>query len=140
MKITADKKSTKVVKKYLQKTNSLILKDTWNGFGEVSVRIVSVGETNQWNYIDQQWCRVLNIEVTAKKTGFHFSESRIPSPYSWGQTQMSFFKKRKSHAEWCFNKMIAKTNIPLFFKLASIPGPRYNDNEFMGKVTFKYID
>ena len=99
MKITADKKSTKVVKKYLQKTNSLTFQDKWNGFGEVSVRIVSVGETNQWNYIDQQWCRVLNIEVTAKKTGFHFSESRIPSPYSWGQTQMSFFKKRKSHAE-----------------------------------------
>ena len=53
MKITADKKSTKVVKKFLQKTNSLTFKDTWNGFGEVSIRIVSVGETNKWNYIAQ---------------------------------------------------------------------------------------
>ena len=140
MTIIQDKQSTKILKKFLKKTGSLTFQDKWNGFGEVSVRIVSVGETGKWNWNENQYCRVLNIEVTAKKTGFHFSESRIPSPYSWGQTQMSFFKKRKSHAEWCFNKMIAKTNIPLFFKLASIPGPRYNDNEFMGKVTFKYID
>lgn len=140
MKITADKKSTKVVKKYLQKTNSLTFQDKWNGFGDVTIRIVSVGETDKWSYTDQQWCRVLNIEVTAKKTGFHFSENRIPSEYAWGQSRMSFFKKRKSHAEWCFNKMIVNTKIPLFFKMASITGPRYNGNEFMGNVTFKYID
>jgi hypothetical protein len=140
MKITQDKLSTKLVKKYLQKTNSLILKDTWNGFGEVSIRIVSVGETDKWNYIDQQWCRVLNIEVTAKKRGHHFSEDRIPSEYSWSQTRMSFFKKRKSHAEWNFNKLIVKTIIPTFFKAACITGPRYNNNEYMGNVTFKYID
>ena len=126
---------------FRSKTNSLILKDTWNGFGEVSVRIVSVGETDKWNWRDQQYCRVLNIEVTAKKTGFHFSENRIPSKYSWGQTQISFFKKRKSHAEWCFNKMIANTKIPMFFEMASITGPRHiGSNEFMGNVTFKYID
>ena len=140
MNIIQDKQSTKILKKFLKKTGSLTFQDKWNGFGEVSVRIVSVGETGKWNWNENQYCRVLNIEVTAKKTGFHFSESRIPSPYSWGQTQMSFFKKRKSHAEWCFNKMIAKTNIPLFFKMASIPGPRHNGNEFMGNVTFKYID
>ena len=140
MKITADKRSTKLVKKFLQKRNSLILKDTWNGFGEVSIRIVSVGETDKWNYKEQQWSRVLNIEVTSKKTGYHFSENRIPSEYAWGQTRMSFFKKRKAHAEWNFNKLIANTKIPLFFEMAIISGPRYNNNEFMGNVTFKYID
>ena len=140
MKIAADKLSTKLVKKYLQKTNSLTFQDTWNGFGDVTIRIVSVGETDKWNYIDQEWCRVLNIEVTAKKRGFTFSEERIPSQYSWSQTRMSFFKRRKSHAEWCFNKMIVNTIIPLFFKAACITGPRYNNNEYMGNVTFKYID
>ena len=83
---------------------------------------------------------MLNIEVTAKKTGFHFSESKIPSPYSWGKTRISFFKARKSHAEYNFNKMIVNTKIPLFFKMASITGPRHNGDEFMGNVTFKYID
>jgi hypothetical protein len=139
MKITQDKKSTKLVKKYLQKTNSLTFQDTWNGFGEVSVRIVSVGETDKWNYKEQQWCRVLNIEVTSKKTGHHFSENRIPSEYAWSQTRMSFFKKRKAHAEWNFNKLIANTKIPMFFQMASIVGSIHNDN-LMGNVTFKYID
>ncbi len=84
--------------------------------------------------------RLLNIEVTAKKEGYHFSENKIPNVYSWGSTRMAFYKRRKSHAEFCFNRMIDKTNIPMFFKMASIPGPRYNDNEYMGNVTFKYID
>jgi hypothetical protein len=140
MKITQDKLSTKLVKKYLQKTNSLTFQDNWNGFGDVTIRIVSVGETDKWNYIDQQWSRVLNIEVTSKKKGYHFSEERIPSEYSWSQSRMSFFKKRKSHAEWNFNKMIVNTIIPTFFKAACITGPRYNNNEYMGNVTFKYID
>ena len=139
MKITQDKKSTKLVKKFLQRTNSLIIKDTWNGFGEVSIRIVSVGETDQYNWTTKEYCRVLNIEVTAKKTGYHFSENKIPSKYSWGETQLSFYKKRKSHTEFCFNKMIQKTKIPMFFEMASITGPRYRDN-FMGNVSFKYID
>ena len=82
---------------------------------------------------------MLNIEVTAKKTGYHFSENRIPSKYAWGETQLSFYKKRKSHTEFCFNKMIQKTKIPMFFEMASITGPRYRDN-FMGNVSFKYID
>ena len=140
MKITADKLSTKLVKKFLQKTNSLILKDTWHGFGEVTVRIVSVGETDQYNWSSQKYGRVVNIEVTAKKTGYHFSEDKIPAKYSWGyNTQMSFFKKRKSHVEFYFGKMIQGTNIPLFFKMAGIALPRYSEN-FMGNVTFKYID
>ena len=139
MKITADKKTTNLVKKFLKRTNSLIIKDTWHGFGEVSVRIVSVGESNKYNWKDQQYGRVLNIEVTAKKTGYHFSENRIPSKYAWGQTQISFYKKRKSHVEFYFGKMIQKTKIPLFFEMAGIPTPIYVDN-FMGNVTFKYID
>jgi len=139
MKITQDKKSTNLVKKFLKRTNSLIIKDTWNGFGEVSIRIVSVGETDQYNWTTKEYCRVLNIEVTAKKTGYHFSENKIPSKYSWGETQLSFYKKRKSHTEFCFNKMIQKTKIPMFFEMASITGPRYRDN-FMGNVSFKYID
>jgi hypothetical protein len=139
MKITQDKKSTNLVKKFLKRTNSLIIKDTWNGFGEISIRIVSVGETDQYNWTTKEYCRVLNIEVTAKKTGYHFSENRIPSKYAWGETQLSFYKKRKSHTEFCFNKMIQKTKIPMFFEMASITGPRYRDN-FMGNVSFKYID
>ena len=140
MKITQDKLSTKLVKKYLQKTNSLTFQDNWNGFGDVTIRIVSVGESDRWNWVDQKYSRVLNIEVTAKKKGFSFSEDRIPSEYSWSQTRMSFFKRRKSHADWCFNKLIKNTIIPTFFKAACISGPRYNNNEYMGNVTFKYID
>jgi hypothetical protein len=120
MKITADKYSTKLVKKFLQKTNSLTFQDTWNGFGDVKVRIVSVGETDKYNWSTKEYSRVLNIEVTAKKTGFHF-------------------RKRKSHAEFCFNKLIQKTKIPMFFEMACISGPRYREN-FMGNITFKYID
>ena len=140
MKVTQDKKSTNLVKKFLKRTNSLIINDTWNGFGEVSIRIVSVGETDQYNWTTKEYCRVLNIEVTAKKTGYHFSENKIPSKYARGyNTQMSFYKKRKSHVEFYFGKTIQKTKIPMFFEMASITGPRYRDN-FMGNVSFKYID
>lgn len=140
MTIIQDKQSTKILKKFLTKIESLTFQDNWNGFGDVTIRIVSVGESDKWNWNENSYSRVLNIEVTAKKNGYHFSENKIPHKYSWGSTRMSFFKKRKSHAEWCFNKMIVNTNIPLFFKMASIPGPRYNGNEYLGKVTFKYID
>jgi len=139
MKITQDKKSTKLVKKFLQRTNSLIIKDTWNGFGEVSIRVVSVGETDQYNWREQQYGRVLNIEVTLKKRGFHFSEDRIPSKHAWGETQIAFYKKRKSNVEYNFVKTIQKTKIPMFFTMAGIPTPRYGEN-FMGNVSFKYID
>jgi len=140
MKITSDKESTKIVKKFLNKIGSLTFHDTWNGFGDVTIRIVSVGETDKYNWNESKYSRVLNIEVTARKEGFTFSENKIPHVYSWGSTRMAFFKRRKSHTEYNFNKMISQTNIPLFFKMASIPGPRYNDNEYMGNVTFKYID
>jgi hypothetical protein len=140
MKITSDKESTKIVKKFLNKIGSLTFHDNWNGFGDVTIRIVSVGETDKYNWNESRYSRVLNIEVTARKEGFTFSENKIPHVYSWGSTRMAFFKRRKSHTEYNFNKMISQTNIPLFFKMASIPGPRYNDNEYMGNVTFKYID
>ncbi len=140
MKITSDKESTKILKKFLTKIESLTFQDNWNGFGDVTVRIVSVGESSKYNWNESSYSRVLNIEVTAKKEGYHFSENKIPNVYSWGSTRMAFYKRRKSHAEFCFNRMIDKTNIPMFFKMASIPGPRYNDNEYMGNVTFKYID
>ena len=139
MNITQDKKSTKLVKKYLQKTNSLIIKDTWNGFGDVSIRIVSVGESDQYNWKEQQYGRVLNIEITMKKTGYHFSENRIPSKYAWGETQIAFYKKRKSNVEYNFVKTIQKTKIPMFFTMAGITSPIHNDN-FMGNLSFKYID
>jgi hypothetical protein len=140
MKITSDKESTKIVKKFLTKIGSLTFHDNWNGFGDVTIRIVSVGETDKYNWNESKYSRVLNIEVTARKEGFTFSENKIPHVYSWGSTRMAFFKRRKSHTEYNFNKMISQTNIPLFFKMASIPGPRYNNNEYMGNVTFKYID
>ena len=140
MKITSDKESTKIVKKFLTKIGSLTFHDNWNGFGDVTIRIVSVGETDKYNWNESKYSRVLNIEVTARKEGFTFSENKIPHVYSWGSIRMAFFKRRKSHTEYNFNKMISQTNIPLFFKMASIPGPRYNDNEYMGNVTFKYID
>jgi hypothetical protein len=140
MKITSDKESTKILKKFLTKIGSLTFKDNWNGFGDVTIRIVSVGETDKYNWNESKYSRVLNIEVTSKKKGNRYSEDRIPSKHYWSNTQMSFYKSRKSHAEFCFNKMINQTKIPLFFKMASIPGPRYNDNEYMGNVTFKYID
>ena len=140
MKITSDKESTKIVKKFLTKIGSLTFHDNWNGFGDVTIRIVSVGETDKYNWNESRYSRVLNIEVTSRKEGFTFSENKIPHVYSWGSTRMAFFKRRKSHTEYNFNKMISQTNIPLFFKMASIPGPRYNDNEYMGNVTFKYID
>jgi hypothetical protein len=140
MKITQDKLSTKLLMRFIKKQNLVVMTDTWNHFGEVSVRIVSVGETDKWNWVDQKYSRVLNIEVTAKKKGFSFSEDRIPSNHYWSQSRMSFFKRRKSHADWCFNKLIKNTIIPTFFKVACIPGPTHNNNEYMGNVTFKYID
>jgi outer membrane lipoprotein-sorting protein len=139
MKITQDKLSTKLVKKYLQKTNSLTFQDTWNGFGDVTIRIVSVGETSKYDWSASKYERVLNIEVTAKKTGYHFSENKIPSKHAWGESQISFYKKRKNHVEFNFNKLILNTDIPMFLKFAGIPQTRYG-NQFLGNVKFKFID
>jgi len=140
MKITADKPSTNLVKKYLSRKGIVEIKDTWHGFGEVSVRIVSVGETDKYDWSSSKYERVLNIEVTAKKTGYHFSEDKIPSKYAWGyNTQMSFYKKRKSRVEFNFNRLILNTDIPTFLTFAGIPKVRYG-NQFLGNVKFKYID
>jgi hypothetical protein len=140
MKITSDKESTKILKKFLTKIESLTFKDNWMGFGEVSVRIVSVGETDKWNWNENKYSRVLNIEVTMKKKGERYSEDRIPAEYSWRETRISFYKKRKSSASVYFDRLINQTQIPLFFKMASIPGPRHYCSDFMGNITFKYID
>jgi len=139
MTITQDKLSTNLVKKFLKKKGTLIMKEEWHGFGEVSIRIVSVGETDKYNWNEQKYSRVLNIEVTMKKTGFHFSEDKIPSKYSWRGTQMNFYKRRKRAASVYFDRMINQTQIPLFFKMAGIACPRHN-SDFMGKLTFNYID
>jgi hypothetical protein len=139
MKITTDKQSTNLVKNFLNRKGILEIKDTWNGFGEVSVRIVSVGETDKYDWSASKYERVLNIEVTAKKTGYHFSENRIPSKHAWGESQISFYKKRKSNVEYYFNRLILNTDIPMFLKFAGIPKVRYG-NQFLGNVKFKYID
>ena len=139
MKITTDKQSTNLVKNFLNRKGILEIKDTWNGFGEVSVRIVSVGETSKYDWSASKYERVLNIEVTAKKTGYHFSENKIPSKHAWGESQISFYKKRKNHVEFNFNKLILNTDIPMFLKFAGIPKVRYG-NQFLGNVKFKFID
>jgi len=92
MRITSDKESTKILKKFLTKIESLTFQDNWNGFGDVTVRIVSVGESSKYNWNESSYSRVLNIEVTAKKEGYHFSENKIPNVYSWGSTRMAFYK------------------------------------------------
>jgi len=140
MKITSDKESTKILKKFLTKIGSLTFQDNWMGFGEVSIRIVSVGETDKWNWNENKYSRVLNIEVTMKKKGERYSEDRIPAEYSWRETRISFYKRRKSNASVYFDRLICQTQIPLFFKMASIPGPRHSGSDFMGNITFKYID
>jgi len=140
MKITSDKESTKIVKKFLTKIGSLTFQDNWMGFGEVSIRIVSVGETDKYNWNESKYSRVLNIEVTMKKKGERYSKDRIPAEYSWRETRISFYKKRKSSASVYFDRLICQTQIPLFFKMASIPGPRHSGSDFMGNITFKYID
>jgi len=140
MRITSDKESTKILKKFLTKIGSLTFQDNWMGFGEVSIRIVSVGETDKWNWNENKYSRVLNIEVTMKKKGERYSEDRIPAEYSWRETRISFYKRRKSNASVYFDRLICQTQIPLFFKMASIPGPRHSGSDFMGNITFKYID
>jgi len=140
MKITSDKESTKILKKFLTKIGPLTFQDNWMGFGEVSIRIVSVGETDKYNWNESKYSRVLNIEVTMKKKGERYSKDRIPAEYSWRETRISFYKKRKSSASLYFDRLICQTQIPLFFKMASIPGPRHSGSDFMGNITFKYID
>ena len=142
MKITQDKLSTKLLMRFIKKQNLVVMTDTWNHFGEVSVRIVSVGETDKWSWNANAYGRVINIEVTMKKEGHRYAESSIPKPsqYSWrNTTRASYFKSRKWSANNGAQKLINNTIIPTFFKAASIPLPRHND-EIIGNITYKFID
>ena len=140
MKITQDKLSTKLLMRFLKKQNLVVMKDTWNHFGEVSVRIVSVGLTDKWNWNTNEYGRVINIEVTLKKEGHRYTEGSIPSKYSWrSSNRASYFKSRKWSASRGAQRLINDTNIPLFFKMASISLPKDLD-EIIGNITYKFID
>ena len=140
MKITQDKLSTNLVMKFLKKQNLVVMKDTWNHFGEVSVRIVSVGQTDKWNWNTNEYGRVINIEVTLKREGHRYAEGSIPSQYSWrSSNRASYFKSRKWSASRGAQRLINETTIPLFFKMASISLPRHLD-EIIGNITYKFVD
>ena len=140
MKITQDKLSTKLLMKFIKKNNLLVMKDTWNKFGEVSVRIVSVGQTDKWNWNTNNYGHVINIEVTLKKEGHLYAEGSIPSKYSWRSiNRASYFKSRKWGASRGAQRLINDTNIPLFMKMASISLPRHDD-DIIGNITYKFID
>lgn len=140
MKITQDKLSTKLLMRFLKKQNLVVMKDTWNHFGEVSVRIVSVGQTDKWNWNTNEYGRVINIEVTLKKEGHRYTEGSIPSKYSWrSSNRASYFKSRKFVASRGAQRLINDTIIPTFFKAASISLPRYSD-EIIGNITYKFVD
>ena len=140
MTITQDKLSTKLLMRFLKKQNLVVMKDTWNNFGEVSVRIVSVGQTDKWNWNTNEYGRVINIEVTLKKEGHRYTEGSIPTKYSWrSSNRASYFKSRKWGASSGAQKLINNTIIPTFFKAASIPLPRHSD-EIIGNITYKFVD
>jgi hypothetical protein len=138
MKLTADKKTTNLVKKYFKKNNLLSIPCQFDAFGECTVRFVSVSESDKWNYKEQKYARVINFEITLKKSGYRYSEDRIPSEYSWRETRQSFFKKRKWSAKNQLDKMLRTTKIPIFFEMATIPTQTHG--ELIGNVTYKYID
>ena len=140
MTITQDKLSTKLLMRFLKKQNLVVMKDTWNNFGEVSVRIVSVGQTDKWNWNTNEYGRVINIEVTLKKEGHRYTEGSVPTKYSWrSSNRASYFKSRKWGASSGAQKLINNTIIPTFFKAASIPLPRHSD-EIIGNITYKFVD
>ena len=140
MTITQDKLSTKLLMRFIKKQNLVVMKDTWNHFGEVSVRIVSVGQTDKWNWNTNEYGRVINIEVTLKREGHRYSEGSVPTKYSWrSSNRTSYFKSRKWGASRGAQNLINNTIIPTFFKAASIPLPRHSD-EIIGNITYKFID
>lgn len=140
MKITQDKLSTKLLMRFIKKQNLVVMTDTWNHFGEVSVRIVSVGETDKWNFNFNAYARVINIEVTMKKEGHRYTEASIPTKNSWrSSNRASYFKSRKWGASNGAQRLINNTIIPTFFKAACIPLPRHGD-EIIGNITYKFID
>ena len=138
MKTSADKKTTNLVKKFFKKNNLLTIPCDFIGFGECIVRFVSVSESDKWNYKEQKYARVINFEITLKKSGQRYSEDRIPSEYSWRESRQSFYKNRKWAAKHQLDKMLRDTKVPLFFDMATIP--TQNHGELVGNVTYKYID
>lgn len=141
MKLTADKKSTTLVKKFLQKKGMLTIPCQFQGFGDCVVRFVSVSESDQYNWRDGKYARYINFEIIMKKDGESYSESRIPSENYWGRSsRQRFFKSRKYMAQMYINQMIAKTKIPMFMEMASITTYNSCVRELCGNVTYKYID
>ena len=139
MKLTSDKKSTSLVKKFLQKKGMLTIPCQFQGFGDCVVRFVSVSESDRYNWRDAQYSRYINFEIIMKKEGEAYSESRIPSANYWGRrSRQSFFKQRKYMAQMYINQMLSNTKIPMFMEMASIT--TYNGRELCGNVTYKYID
>lgn len=138
MTLTADKKTTNLVKKYFKKNGLTTIPCELNGFGECTVRFVSVSESDKWNYKEQKYARVINFEITLKKSGQRYSQDRIPSEYSWRETRQSFYKNRKWAAKHQLDRMLRDTKVPLFFDMATIP--TQNHGELVGNVTYKYID
>lgn len=141
MKLTSDKKSTSLVKKFLKKKGLLTIPCQFQGFGDCVVRFVSVSESDKYNWRDAQYARYINFEIIMKRSGEGYSESRIPSVNSWGQrSRQSFFKSRKYMAQIHINQMLSKTKIPMFMEMASITTYNACGREICGNVTYKYID
>ena len=141
MKTTQNKTSTKLLKTFLKRKGLTTIKSTFSSFGEVSVRIVSVSESDKYNWNDQKYGNVINVEITAKKTGFRCSEDRIPSNsrFNFRGSRQSFFKTRKYFATNEVNNLLRTTELPTFLKLASITTPNRQD-ELIGNITYKFID
>lgn len=139
MKTTADSKTTKLVKKYLKKCDLITIPCQFQYFGDITVRFVSVGETEKWNHEYNKYGRVLNFEITMKKSsGVKFCQDNIPSGWRT-EFRNRFFRNRKYFAQQEINQMLKKTNIPLFLKLACVPIEKWG-NDFCGNITYKYID
>ena len=141
MKLTADKKSTSLVKKFLKKKGLLTIPCQFQGFGDCVVRFVSVSESDQYNWRDAQYARYINFEIIMKREGEGYSESRIPSVNYWGRnSRQRFFKNRKYMAQMYINQMLKNTKIPMFMEMASITTYNNYCTEICGTVTYKYID
>lgn len=137
--MTNDKFATKIVKKFCKKQGILTMKDTWSYFGDVTVRIISVGRTDNWDYRAQDFSRAINVEITMKKEGVRFSENNIPSNNSWSaRNRMRFFKNRKYYAQENITDLLKRTELPLFFRMATIPF--ITGSDFVGNITYKFID
>ena len=141
MKLTADKKTTTLVKKFLKKKGLLTIPCQFQGFGDCVVRFVSVSESDKYNWRDAQYARYINFEIIMKREGEGYSESRIPSVNYWGRnSRQRFFKNRKYMAQMYINQMLKNTKIPMFMEMASITTYNNYCTEICGTVTYKYID